>query len=115
SLIVGSVGIANIMFVSVKERTKEIGIRKAIGAKRRTIMYQFLIESITICLLGGIIGILISFPISLIIDAYVLPTAMPVWVIVLGLFVSALFGIMAGFFPAWNAAKMDPVEALRYE
>lgn len=115
SLIVGSVGIANIMFVSVKERTKEIGIRKAIGAKRRSIMYQFLIESISICLLGGIIGLMIAFPISLIIDAFVLPTSMPIWVVFLGLFVSALFGVMAGFFPAWNAAKMDPVEALRYE
>lgn len=115
SLIVGSVGIANIMFVSVKERTKEIGIRKAIGAKRRTILFQFLIESCAICLLGGVIGILISFPISLIIDAYVLPTAMPIWVIVLGLVVSLLFGVLAGFFPAYNAAKMDPVESLRYE
>ena len=115
SLIVGSVGIANIMFVSVKERTKEIGIRKAIGAKRRTILYQFLIESCTICLLGGLIGIMISFPISLIINAYVLPTAMPLWVIILGLFVSLIFGVMAGFFPAYNASKMDPVESLRYE
>lgn len=115
SLIVGSVGIANIMFVSVKERTKEIGIRKAIGAKRSTIMYQFLIESVAICLLGGLIGIMISFPISLIIDAYVLPTAMPLWVIVLGIFVSLLFGVMAGFFPAFSASKMDPVESLRYE
>ena len=115
SLIVGSVGIANIMFVSVKERTKEIGIRKAIGAKRRTILFQFLIESVTICLIGGIIGIMISFPISLIINALVLPTAMPLWVIILGLFVSMLFGIMAGFFPAYNASKMDPVESLRYE
>lgn len=115
SLIVGSVGIANIMFVSVKERTKEIGIRKAIGAKRRTILFQFLIESCSICLLGGIIGIMISFPISLIINAFVLPTAMPMWVIALGLFVSILFGVLAGFFPAYNAAKMDPVESLRYE
>ena len=115
SLIVGSVGIANIMFVSVKERTKEIGIRKAIGAKRRTILFQFLIESCSICLLGGVIGILISFPISLIINAFVLPTAMPLWVIVLGLFVSILFGVLAGFFPAYNAAKMDPVDSLRYE
>lgn len=115
SLIVGSVGIANIMFVSVKERTKEIGIRKAIGAKRRSILLQFLIESCTICLLGGIIGIMISFPISLIINAYVLPTAMPVWVIILGLFVSMMFGVLAGFFPAYNASKMDPVESLRYE
>jgi putative ABC transport system permease protein len=115
SLIVGSVGIANIMFVSVKERTKEIGIRKAIGAKRRTILFQFLIESISICLLGGIIGILISFPISLIINAFVLPTAMPLWVIFLALFVSVIFGVLAGFFPAYNAAKMDPVDSLRYE
>lgn len=115
SLIVGSVGIANIMFVSVKERTKEIGIRKAIGAKRKTILYQFLIESCAICLLGGVIGILISFPISLIINAFVLPTAMPLWVVILGLFVSLLFGVMAGFFPAWSASKMDPVESLRYE
>ncbi|MBK8550315.1 MAG: ABC transporter permease [Ignavibacteria bacterium] len=115
SLIVGSVGIANIMFVSVKERTKEIGIRKAIGAKRRTILFQFLIESISICLLGGIIGILISFPISLLINAFVLPTAMPLWVIFLALFVSIVFGVLAGFFPAYNAAKMDPVDSLRYE
>ncbi len=115
SLIVGSVGIANIMFVSVKERTKEIGIRKAIGARRRTILLQFLIESCSICLLGGIIAILISFPISLLINEYVLPTAMPVWVIILGITVSIIFGVMAGFFPAYSASKLDPVESLRYE
>lgn len=115
SLIVGSVGIANIMFVSVKERTKEIGIRKAIGAKRRTILMQFLVESTVICLLGGIIGLMIAFPISLIIDAFVLPTAMPLWVVVLGIFISLLFGVLSGFFPAYNAAKMDPVDSLRYE
>ena len=115
SLIVGSVGIANIMFVSVKERTKEIGIRKAIGARRRTILIQFLIESVVICLGGGLIGLMISFPISLIIDAYVLPTAMPLWVVVLGLFISLFFGVLSGFFPAYNAAKLDPVESLRYE
>ncbi len=115
SLVVGSVGIANIMFVSVKERTKEIGIRKAIGAKRRTILMQFLVESSVICLMGGIIGIGIAFPISLLIDAFVLPTAMPLWVVVLGLFISLLFGVLSGFFPAYNAAKMDPVDSLRYE
>lgn len=115
SLIVGSVGIANIMFVSVKERTKEIGIRKAIGAKKATILMQFLIESVVICLLGGFIGLGISFPISLLIDALVLPTAMPLWVVGLGLGISLLFGILSGFFPAYNAAKMDPVDALRYE
>ncbi|MCI0473878.1 MAG: ABC transporter permease [Ignavibacteria bacterium] len=115
SLVVGSVGITNIMFVSVKERTKEIGIRKAIGARRRTILTQFLIESSLICLSGGFIGLLISFPISLIIDAFVLPTAMPLWVVILGLFISLLFGVLSGFFPAYNAAKLDPVESLRYE
>jgi putative ABC transport system permease protein len=115
SLIVGSVGIANIMFVSVKERTKEIGIRKAIGAKRRTILMQFLVESTVICLFGGIIGLSIAFPISLLIDAFVLPTAMPLWVVVLGIFISLMFGVLSGFFPAYNAAKMDPVESLRYE
>lgn len=115
SLIVGSVGIANIMFVSVKERTKEIGIRKAIGARRRTILMQFLIESSIICLFGGFIGISIAFPISLVIDATVLPTSMPLWVVFLGLFISLLFGVLAGFFPAFNASKMDPVDSLRYE
>ncbi len=115
SLIVGSIGIANIMFVSVKERTKEIGIRKAIGAKRGTILLQFLIEAVTICLVGGSAGLLIAFPISLLIDAYLLPTAMPLWVVVLALFISAISGIVAGFFPAWTASKLDPVDALRYE
>jgi len=115
SLIVGSVGIANIMFVSVKERTKEIGIRRAIGAKKSTILFQFLIESCSICLLGGIIGILISYPISLLINEFVLPTAMPLWVVILGVGVSILFGVLAGILPAYNAAKMNPVDALRYE
>lgn len=115
SLVVGSVGIANIMFVSVKERTKEIGIRKAIGARKRTILIQFLIESSVICLGGGMAGLMISFPISLLIDALVLPTAMPLWVVGLGLFISLLFGVLSGFFPAYNAAKLDPVDSLRYE
>jgi putative ABC transport system permease protein len=115
SLIVGSIGIANIMFVSVKERTKEIGIRKAIGAKRSTIMFQFLIEAVTICVVGGLIGLSIAFPLSLIIDAFLLPTAMPLWVVVLSLVISAVAGVVAGFFPAWSASKLDPVDALRYE
>lgn len=115
ALIVGSIGIANIMFVSVKERTKEIGVRKALGAKRSSILLQFLVESAVICLLGGFIGLLISFPISLIIDAFILPTAMPLWVVVLALFISLLFGVLAGFFPALKASKLDPVDSLRYE
>lgn len=115
SLIVGSIGIANIMFVSVKERTKEIGIRKAIGAKRVTIMLQFLIEAVTICVVGGLVGLLIALPISFIINAFLLPTAMPLWVVVLALVISAFAGIVAGFFPALSASKLDPVDALRYE
>lgn len=115
SLIVGSIGIANIMFVSVKERTKEIGVRKAIGAKRSTILLQFLIEAVTICVVGGLIGLIIAFPVSLIIDAFLLPTAMPLWVVILALVISAIAGVIAGFFPAWTASKLDPVDALRYE
>lgn len=115
SLIVGSVGIANIMFVSVKERTKEIGIRKAIGARRRTILTQFLIESVVICFGGGVIGLMIAFPVSLIIDAYILPTSMPLWIIFVGISISVFFGVLSGFFPAYNAANMDPVDSLRYE
>jgi putative ABC transport system permease protein len=115
SLIVGSIGIANIMFVSVKERTREIGIRKAIGAKRSTILVQFLLEAVSICLMGGFIGLAIAFPISLMINAFLLPTAMPVWVVALALVISAIAGILSGFFPAFQASKLSPVDALRYE
>lgn len=114
SLFVGGIGIMNIMFVSVTERTKEIGLRKAIGARQRTILMQFLIEAATICFMGGIIGVAIAFPLSLIIDQ-VLPTAMPLSVVAVALVVSILVGVISGFLPAYRAAKMDPVEALRYE
>ncbi|MBU1099001.1 MAG: ABC transporter permease [Bacteroidetes bacterium] len=114
SLFVGAIGIMNIMFVSVTERTREIGIRKAIGAKRWTILIQFLIEAAILCLLGGSIGILISFPLSLVINQF-LPTAMPLNIVLLSLSVSALVGIVSGMLPAIKASKMDPVEALRYE
>ena len=114
SLFVGAIGIMNIMFVSVTERTREIGIRKAIGAKRWSILLQFLIEAAILCLLGGIIGIMISFPLSLIINQ-ILPTALPLDIVLLSLGVSAFVGIVSGILPAIKASKLDPVEALRYE
>ncbi len=114
SLFVGAIGIMNIMFVSVTERTKEIGIRKAIGAKTWSIMLQFLTESALICLIGGVIGLGFSFILSLVISQF-LPTAMPLDIVILALGISAIVGIISGFLPAYKAAKLDPVDALRYE
>jgi putative ABC transport system permease protein len=114
SLFVGAIGIMNIMFVSVTERTKEIGIRKAIGARTWSILFQFLIESAMICLIGGIIGLMISFPLSLIINQF-LPTAMPLGVVGLALIISILVGLISGFLPAWKASRLNPVDSLRYE
>jgi len=114
SLFVGGIGIMNIMFVSVTERTREIGIRKAIGAPRRTILFQFLVEAALICLIGGVIGLIISYILSLIINQMI-PTAMPVSVVFIALFVSLMVGVISGFLPAYRASKMDPVDALRYE
>ncbi len=114
SLFVGAIGIMNIMFVSVTERTKEIGVRKAIGAKTWSILFQFLTESAILCLMGGIIGLMISFPLSLIINQF-LPTAMPLNVVILALIISAMVGIISGFLPAWKASRLNPVDSLRYE
>ncbi|HUI09858.1 MAG TPA: ABC transporter permease [Bacteroidota bacterium] len=114
SLFVGGIGIMNIMFVSVTERTREIGIRKAIGAKRRTILMQFLSEAAALCLIGGMIGLIIAFPLSLIVDQF-LPTAMPLSVVFISIGISLIVGLVSGFLPAYRAARMDPVEALRYE
>ena len=114
SLFVGGIGIMNIMFVSVTERTKEIGLRKAVGAPRRTILMQFLIEAAALCLLGGFIGLAIAYPLSLIIDT-VLPTSMPLSVVFIAIFISLLVGLISGFLPAYRASRMDPVDALRYE
>jgi len=114
SLFVGAIGIMNIMFVSVTERTKEIGIRKAIGARRSTILLQFLIESAALALMGGIIGLIISYPLSLLLNQ-ILPTSMPISVVAIAILISILVGVVSGFLPANRASKMDPVDALRYE
>ena len=114
SLIVGGIGIMNIMLVSVTERTREIGIRKAIGAKRVNILWQFLVESAAICSIGGIIGVSLAFGLSKIMDT-VLPTSMPLWVAMLGVGFSAIVGIFFGMWPAVKASKLNPIDALRYE
>jgi putative ABC transport system permease protein len=112
SLFVGGIGIMNIMFVSVAERTREIGIRKAIGAKRRTILLQFLIEAASICLLGGLIGLSIAWPITLVVQRF-FPAIMSAAIVTIALLVSLITGVLSGFFPAWRAARMNPVDALR--
>jgi len=114
SLFVGGIGIMNIMFVSVAERTREIGVRKAIGARNRTILLQFLIEAACICLIGGGIALLIAWPSTLLLRK-AMPAVLSPGIVCLSLAVSAVTGLLSGFFPAWRAARMNPVDALRNE
>ena len=114
SLFVGGIGIMNIMFVSVAERTREIGIRKAIGAKRRAILLQFLMEASGICLFGGLIGVGLAWPITLLMQK-ALPAQLSLPSVAVALGVSLVTGVVSGFLPAWRAARMNPVDALRSE
>jgi putative ABC transport system permease protein len=116
-LLVGGVGVMNIMLMSVTERTREIGVRKAIGARRRDITWQFLTEAMTLTGAGGAIGVLLGVGISLLINATLpqLPSAVPAWAIMLGVAMSMSVGLFFGMYPAMKAARLDPVEALRYE
>jgi putative ABC transport system permease protein len=114
SLFVGGIGVMNIMFVSVKERTKEVGIRKAIGAKSREILWQFLTESVVICMFGGLIGVLLSVGTTALVNN--LFVAYLSWdTVALAFTICAITGVVFGFLPAWRAAKSDPIESLRYE
>jgi ABC-type antimicrobial peptide transport system permease subunit len=116
SLIVGGVGIMNIMLVSVTERTREIGIRMAVGARARDILRQFLVEAVALCLAGGIVGILLGRGVSLAVTAFLnWPTLPSLPAIVAAVVVSVTVGISFGFYPAWKASRLDPIEALRYE
>ena len=115
SLFVGAVGVMNIMIVSVTERTREIGIRKAIGATRRSILLQFLFESSAICLLGGAIGIVLAAGVTAVLNASVMPASLSLPIVGIAVLVSILVGLIAGVAPAWRGARLDPIEALRYE
>ncbi len=116
SLVVGGIGIMNIMLVTVTERTREIGIRKALGAKRKTITKQFLVESIVLTLTGGVLGVLLGIGVSLIITKTMgLPSVISITSISLAVGVSCLIGIIFGWYPAHRASKLQPIEALRYE
>jgi putative ABC transport system permease protein len=113
ALVVGAIVIMNIMLVAVTERTKEIGIRKSLGARQADILKQFLFEAATLSAIGGIIGLVIAQLVGYIISAMFIPTRIPVWAIFFAIGVSATVGILAGLYPAWKAAKLDPIEALR--
>jgi putative ABC transport system permease protein len=117
SLFVGAIGIMNITFVSVKERTKEIGTRKALGARRRTILLQFLIESTALCVLGGLIGLTFAYAMCFGIGKAFpsFPVEFSFGLVLVGMFVSVFTGLISGFAPAWSASRLDPVTALRYE
>jgi putative ABC transport system permease protein len=116
-LMVGGIGVMNIMLVSVTERTAEIGVRKALGARRRDITNQFLFEAMTLTFLGGVIGVLAAIGISKLIGLIIpsLPSSIPLWAVIAGLTVSVAIGLLFGVWPARKAARLDPIECLRYE
>ncbi len=116
SLLVGGIGVMNIMLVTVKERTREIGIRMAIGAKRKDILWQFLVESVSLTLTGGILGILFGFSIGFGIKKFSsLPATVTLWSVGVGILMAVSVGLFFGIYPAWKAAKLNPIDALRYE
>jgi putative ABC transport system permease protein len=116
ALFVGGIGVMNIMFVSVTERTLEIGIRKAIGARRHSILMQFLLESAIICLIGGLIGAALATLVTYGINASgMMPASISPGILVAAILISMVVGVVAGLVPAWKGARLDPIDALRYE
>lgn len=116
ALMIGGIGVMNIMLVSVTERTKEIGLRKAVGATRINILSQFLIEAVVLTSIGGFVGLAVGEVFSLLVNKYSpLPAYVPAWAIGVGVGISASVGIIFGLWPAWKAARLDPIESLRYE
>ena len=116
-LLVGGIGVMNIMLVSVTERTREIGVRKAVGAKRQDITFQFLFEAMTLTTTGGILGIIFAVLVSYIVIFFVpaLPAEIPMWAVITGFVVSVVVGLIFGVWPAVKASRLDPIESLRYE
>jgi putative ABC transport system permease protein len=116
SLVVGGIGIMNIMLVSVTERTREIGIRMAVGAKARDIRFQFIIEAMTLSLIGGIVGIVIGAIVAAVISRFAeWPTVVSPFAVLLAFGFSGIIGIFFGFYPAYKASLLNPIDALRYE
>ncbi|HEU0177031.1 MAG TPA: ABC transporter permease [Blastocatellia bacterium] len=115
ALLVGGIGVMNIMLVSVTERTKEIGVRRAIGARRADIIMQFLLEASMLTGAGGIIGVIFGFLLSLLLNAVLMPSHVPLLYVFIGFSVSVAIGLIAGLYPAFKASRLDPIEALRYE
>jgi putative ABC transport system permease protein len=116
ALMIGGIGVMNIMLVSVTERTKEIGLRKAVGATSTNILSQFLIEAVVLTAIGGLLGLAIGELLSVLVNKFSpLPAYVPAWAIGLGVGISAGVGIVFGLWPAWKAARMDPIESLRWE